>query len=215
MPYKNSIKHYLEDYHYHLYARGINKMMIFKSSSDYKYFEYLLEKYLTYGFVEKSKIGHYEVLKVSNSVSEHIDLNCYALMPNHFHLLCKNKSISGITLLMRRINTAYSSYFNKKYGRRGPLIEGCYKAVLMKTEAQFIHLSRYIHLNPVTGYLTEKPEDYSFSSYGIYLGREKSDFIEPSLIMENFSTPDKYRSFVEDRKDYQRVLQELRHFVLE
>ena len=174
MPYKNKIKIYQKDTYYHLYARGLDKMSLFKSQKDYKYFELLLEKYLTYGYIDKRKYGNYEVLVTINSAYEHIELNCYTLMPNHFHLLCKTKTDTGITILMQRVLSVYSKYFNKKYKRRGTILEGSYRAVLIETERQLVHVSRYIHLNPLKDGLVKRTSDYAFSSYKNYLMNDSS-----------------------------------------
>ena len=101
---------------------------------------------------------------------------------------------------------------NKK---KGHIFEDKFKAVHVETEEQLIHLSRYIHLNPVTSYLVEKPEDYSQSSYKIYLGEIQSDIIDTSPIISNFKSKQNYRDFVFLQKDYQRNLEKIKHLILE
>jgi predicted nucleotidyltransferase len=48
-------------------------------------------------------------------------------------------------------------------------------------------LVRYIHLNPLRAGLVDSPEDYPWSSHRIYLGIEKSEVIDPSLVLKQFS----------------------------
>ncbi|MCM8826817.1 MAG: hypothetical protein NC904_04785 [Candidatus Omnitrophica bacterium] len=78
---------------------------------------------------------------------------------------------------MSRVSNSYARYFNIKYGRRGPLWEGTFKNVLVNNDEQLLHLTRYIHLNPTTAFLVERPEDWSFSSYREYLDKEDKDKI--------------------------------------
>jgi len=70
-------------------------------------------------------------------------------MPNHFHLLVKQKEHDAITQLIRRICTAYSMVFNQRRHRVGTLFQGRYKAVLIESEEQFLYLTKYIHRNPL------------------------------------------------------------------
>jgi putative transposase len=80
---------------------------------------------------------------------------------------------------------------------------------------QLLHLSRYIHLNPVTAHLVENPEDYPFSSYKAYLGLMKLDFINPDPILNEFKSKDGYKKFVMLQKDYQRKLGKIKMLTLE
>jgi len=76
-----------------------------------------------------------------------------------------------------------------------------------------LHLTRYIHLNPVTASLVKKPEDWNFSSYKEYLGespRKICEFEEFIPIGKN-----EYKLFVEERIDYQKELAKIKHLLLE
>ncbi|PIW76390.1 MAG: hypothetical protein CO001_01645 [Candidatus Portnoybacteria bacterium CG_4_8_14_3_um_filter_40_10] len=48
---------------------------------------------------------------------------------------------------MKKLNGGYVQYFNKKHERTGTLFERKYKSVLVDSQAHFIHLPYYIHLN--------------------------------------------------------------------
>ena len=139
-------------------------MDIFKNRHDYAQFLGTIENYLSAG----------ERKTRSNLVANDINLICYCLMPNHFHLLCQNKTETGITKLMRRILTSYALFFNKRYGREGPVIQGNYRAVLIKSEEQLVHDARYIHINPGK---TIKVANYAYSSLKYYLKKEGPDWL--------------------------------------
>lgn len=201
MPRKNSIKQYVEGGYYHLYNRGVEKRNIFLDDRDYKVFLYYLKKYLAPEEPEKT-------FKEKNDLSKKIDLLAFCLIPNHFHLLVKQKTIDGITQLMSRLLTNYVMYFNKRYKRVGRLFQSVYKAVLIDSDVQLLHLSRYIHLNPYPEIIKDVKnlKNYSFSSYGDYLGERNTKWIKTEEIL-SFFTKDKsrlgykfnnYKSFVED-----------------
>ncbi|EKD85788.1 MAG: Transposase, partial [uncultured bacterium] len=157
MPAKNAIKLYLENGYYHLYNRGVEKRKIFLDEQDYSVFLSYLKEYLlpknekelqerlsdpSASSKEKDKI--LKLLRMNN-FSDEIALLSYCLMPNHFHFFVKQKNPNIIDKFMNSLCTRYTMYFNKKYERVGSLYQGVYKAVLLTTEAQFLHLSRYIH----------------------------------------------------------------------
>lgn len=138
----------------------------------------------------------------------------FCFMPNHLHFALRQEMDNGIRQFMQRLLNSYAHYYNLKYQARGHVFEGNFKAVHIETEEQLIHLSRYIHLNPVTAFLIENPEKFPYSSYKIYLNQVKDEIIDPSPVMENFN-PRSYREFILDQKDYQRKLDEIKHLVLE
>ena len=139
----------------------------------------------------------------------------YCLMPNHFHFILRQEVEEGIRKFIQRLANSFAHYFSVKHKNRGPVFEGNFKAVRVESDEQLIHLSRYIHLNPVTAFLVEKPEDYPYSSYRIYLDKEKSEMVDPSLVMAHFSGSKEYQEFVLDQKDYQRSLGRIKHLSLE
>ena len=81
-----------------------------------------------------------------------VDLICFCLMPNHFHLLLRQIEEDGIVKFVRNFQIGYSRYLNEKEKRSGALFEGQFKAVRVENDEQLIHVSRYIHLNPYSSY---------------------------------------------------------------
>lgn len=192
MPAKNTVKQFVIDGYYHIYNRGVEKRDIFLDEQDYLVFLSYLKQYLKQ---EKGSDPHTLALE--------IDLIAFCLMPNHYHLLVKQKTINGITKLTRAVCTNYVMYFNKKYDRVGTLFQGKYKAALVDNDSYILHLSRYIHLNPYPG---SDPKSYPYSSYSYYLGDKKANWLRFEDIRKNFKTAKRigpndyfsYQSFVED-----------------
>ena len=138
-------------------------------------------------------------------------------MPNHFHFLLKNLTEEGIKKFISNFQNSYAKYLNTKTGRTGSLFQQNFKAVRIESNEQLIHVSRYIHLNPVTAYIVKSTEElinYPWSSYPNYYKKEKS-YLKKDLILENFRTANDYKKFVTDQVDYQRELDKIKHFVLE
>lgn len=224
MPGRNILKIYFADGFYHIYNRGVEKKRIFLDKQDHVVFLALLKKYLTPPPTDPTKSLEMPVYK---SVYREIDLLCYCLMPNHFHLLLKQLEQDSMTKLLRRIGTSYSIYFNKKYERVGPLFQGRYKAITIDNENYLLHLSRYIHLNPFDT-LKVRPleertfQEYEWSSYPDYLGKRHTEWVKTEMILSYFADAKKktldahlkgintYQSFVESYKeDSKDILQNL------
>lgn len=209
MPAKNSLKNYVEQGHYHIYNRGVEKRDIFLDKQDCIVFLFYLKIYLSP--VEELKKLSYEIPRLNRflklNLSSEINLLSFSLMPNHFHLQLLQLSIDGIIKLMRRLATSYVMYFNDKYRRVGGLFQGRYKAVLVDSDEFLLHLSRYIHLNPMK--ISSPINFLEFSSYPYYLGEKQASWIKPQEILGYFKSSKNrypkdifsYQSFVEDFKE--------------
>lgn len=210
MPARNTIKTYLENSYYHIYNRGVGREDIFRAEQDYKIFLHFLKRYLT-----KPPESPNQVRPLWRSdLYDKINLIAYCLVPNHFHLMVKQTVKEAIAKFMQALSNSYVRYFNEKYERFGPLFQGRYKAVLVKDDSYLLHLTRYIHSNPLD--LKEvRPRgrsdliEYPYSSYGDYLGKRKKSWIHPKEILAFFKTAQKtslkdilsYQSFVENYKE--------------
>src|SRR3989339_175962 len=94
-----------------------------------------------------------------------IKILSYCIMRDHYNLLFKVQDEYSISKYISDIENSYTRYFNLKYHRKGPLWQSRYRYVLIKSNEQLLHTSRYIHLNPTTRGLVSQPEDWQFSSY--------------------------------------------------
>jgi putative transposase len=117
---------------------------------------------------------------------------------------------------MTRLINSYTRYFNTKYKRVGPVFQGVFKAVHIESDEQLIHVSRYIHLNPLVSFIiTEKNLfDYPWSSLNSFIKNDPG-FINPKPILDNFPSINDYKKFVQDHADYGRELQKIKHLTLE
>jgi putative transposase len=160
---------------YHLYNRGNNCQTIFYERENYHFFLRQLCKYFQ---------------------PEAVELVAYCLMPNYYYLLV-HLVTDDLSSLMQRFALSYTKAINKRYGRVGSLFQGRFRAVCVDRDEYMVHLSRYIHLNPVTAKLVERPEDWEFSSYREYIGLRAGTLPKTEAILSQFSLVDAYRVFVE------------------
>lgn len=201
---------------YHIFNRSVHGIPIFRGKRD---FEIFMESAMFYLQLNPpARFSIYRTnrekfpLKLDQSLVTVVN---YCLMPNHFHFTLRQEQEAGIRKFIQRVSNSFAHYFSVKYKNRGPVFEGNFKAVRVETDEQLLHLSRYIHLNPTTVYLVERPEEYPYSSYHLYLGTVNSPFVNPSIVLHQFSSPKKYQEFVLAQKDYQRSLEKIKHLILE
>jgi putative transposase len=213
VPAKNSVKEYIPNGCYHIYNRGVEKRDIFLDPQDFGVFLSYLKAYLLpkdlpglnaiidskeTTIAEKDKA--HKLLRLKNFY-ENIDLLAYVLMPNHFHLLVRQMDAEAIDAFLNALSTRYVIYFNKKYHRVGPLYQGVYKAVLVNSENQLLHLTRYIHKNPPAG------SDFP-SSLSDYLRQTNTSWLKAEEILSYFSKTNPantYSAFMNEGEDGQFI----------
>ena len=207
-------------YLYHVFTKSIAGYRIFRGDEDYsrmiemlRYYKYERPPMRFSIYQEAIEKGITSINNELSSKDTLVDLIAFCIMPTHIHLILCQLKENGISLFMQNLLNSYSRYFNVKYERKGPLWQGRFKGILIETDEQLLHLTRYIHLNPTSDGLVDHPEDWSYSSYNEYLG---------SLLngLTNFNRylvidPATYKTFVDSRKDYQQRLSEIKHLCLE
>ncbi|MCG2725706.1 MAG: transposase [Elusimicrobia bacterium] len=203
---------------YHIFNKSISRYIVFNSDVEYGRFVHTFrfcnliapndnERFSR--FIKKNINGNLENFSERTLVT----IIAYCIMPTHFHFIVKQVSDNGIAKFISKIANSYSKYFNFRHNRSGPLWQGRFKNVLIKTDEQLLHLTRYIHLNPVTAYIVNKPEEWKFSSYNEYMNSAKDKICEFSDILE--IKPALYKEFVEDNISYQRELTKIKKIILE
>ena len=129
--------------YYHLYSRGVDKRKIFLNAQDYRKFQFLM-----YVCNSEKSIILRNIGKNFDRGGTIVDVGAFCLMPNHFHILAREKIENGISLYMRKLLTGYSMYFNLKHTREGKLFDGAFKAINAGDDRYLKYLYSYIHLNP-------------------------------------------------------------------
>jgi putative transposase len=195
---------FVNEEYYHIYNRGIDKRIIFKSKRDYERFAMLLyignskEDFRLDNLLNKENKKFNEVLALERG-EPLVSIGVWCLMPNHFHLLIRQETDGGITKFMRKIGTGYSMFFNIKYQRKGSLFGGLFKSKLIGNDDDYMRqLFGYIHINPLNiafpswkyeiknspDNMKKFLESYQYSSYLDYTGEDR---VEKNIInFENF-----------------------------
>jgi REP element-mobilizing transposase RayT len=175
---------------YHVTSRGNERRRIFADDQDCR-------KFLD---IVAESVGSFWV-----------QLHCYVLMGNHFHLLLMTPE-GNLQAFMQRLNTAYTVYFNRRHRRSGHLLQGRYKAIVVEADPHLAELSRYLHLNPVRVRTHSRKEialkreiitNYRWSSFQGYISlRRREPFVTYGLVLSVVGGKDdsrgrrRYREFV-------------------
>lgn len=211
----------VQDNYYHIFNRSIAQFRIFDNAKLLDRFVQMLNLYrftdFNYRYSEFSKLtrANQEIVidQLKESGEKCVEIIAYCLMPTHFHLILKQDTESGIKDYMAKVLNSYSRYFNLSHGRKGPLWEGHFRNVLVKTDEQILHLTRYIHLNPVSAGLVNKPEDWKHSSYLEYLGDGRENLCSYNEIFDII--PSQYKKFVNDQIAYQKELSKIKNLLID
>lgn len=172
---------------YHIMARSISEVRLFRSNDDKNKFLSYLKKY-------KDMFSFY--------------VYSFCLMDNHVHLLIDSNG-ADVSKFMHNINQCYAQYYNRKYNRTGHVFGDRFKSKIADTDLSVMLISAYIHNNPkdIKGF-KQHVENYKYSSLGIYLGKWQDAFniIDKNFILQYFN-PDpvlaivRYFEFVKSRTE--------------
>jgi REP element-mobilizing transposase RayT len=129
---------------YHITSRGNERKEIYRDTGDRTLF-----------------------LAVLRQVNQRYSWLChaYCLMDNHYHLLIETPE-SNLSQGMRQLNGLYTQGFNRGHDRVGHVFQGRYRAIVIEKESHLLEVCRYVVLNPVRAKVVERPQDWSWSSYG-------------------------------------------------
>lgn len=133
---------------YHVMNRGAARKATFKNDAEMELFISLLSE------------AHSQF---------NIEIHAYCLMTNHYHLLIKTP-LANLSRAMRHINGVYTQRYNRLNQTDGPLFRGRFKAILVDSDAYLLHLTKYIHLNPLEARIVDHLNKYKWSSYEAFIG---------------------------------------------
>lgn len=149
---------------YHVYNQGNDRQNLFISDEDYIKFLKLYQKY----------------------IHPFVDTLAWCLLPNHFHFMVSVKdnrvdvkqgglSLDSVSNGFRKLLSAYSHYFNKKYNHSGSVFRPKTKSKHLEIKGKenyFINCFYYIHQNAWRHGLVAHPSLWKFSSYHFYAGNK-------------------------------------------
>jgi len=164
---------------YHVINRGCRKDNIFRRFCD-------REQFISRLAFSSQKYG--------------IIIHGYCLMDNHFHLLIETPN-EKLSEFMQLLQSGYANWFKVRYKMVGPLFQSRFKSVLVEDESYLVTLSAYIHLNPVRAKMVYDPSDYEWSTCELYLKNERSELVDPSMVLEYAGGVENYKFIMSEMID--------------
>lgn len=208
---------------YHIFNRSIARAEIFSQRNNLRRIFEIVDYYRFSQTIRLSKFKSMpasfkeDYLKTFKKIIPLVEIYVFAFMPNHHHFLLKQLQDRGISKFVSNLQNSFAKVFNLKNDRDGALFQNSFKAKRVETDEQFIHVSRYIHLNPVTSYLIEfdKLASYPWTSFPAYAKGEQIPFLNTEFLLKMSGSKQSYIKFVSDQVDYQRKLALIKDLILE
>jgi putative transposase len=137
----------LADGIFHVTARGVDKMDIYRDTEDRRTFVALFAAALRrYAW----------------------DLHTVCLMTNHYHLVLETP-VERMSRGMQWLNGAYGRIFNDRWARTGHLFGERFYSNPIEDDDELLDTCRYVIWNPVRAGLCERPDQWPWSAsrYGL------------------------------------------------
>ncbi|MDP3764242.1 MAG: transposase [bacterium] len=200
-----------EGEYYHIYNRGVEKRNIFLNDNDKWRFMTLLLIFQGKGHIDNMqrivKLVQHSMLNKEPFddilLNKKVELICFCLMPNHYHLILKEIKNGGISSFGQRLGNSYTKYFNTKYKRTGHLFGGRFQTVHITQNTYLKHLSSYIHNNLTELNNWKKLEnEYFWSSLPDYVNKNRWDkFLNPEIILNQFRGKNDYLNYIKNNRN--------------
>ena len=130
---------------YHALNRGNSRTAIFRKDSDYDAFEQILA----------DALARYPV-----------QLFCYQLMPNHWHLVLRPTQDGAMSQFLRWVTATHTMRYHAHYKTSGTghVYQGRFKSFPIQDDAHFLTVCRYVERNALRAGLTTRAEDWRWGS---------------------------------------------------
>lgn len=208
--------------YYHIYNRVMFSMPEFRVSKNADRLEqaFLLANSTksaeAFQFLRNNKDASLkDAIEITKQGNKLVDVLCYSIMPDHYHLLVKEIQENGIVNFVRKCDISISKYINISQDRKGPLFESFFKSKHVSTNEYLIHLSVYIHLNPLDFISGKEWRQHKLKNWTNvknnllkYKWSSLKSFLNPSeenkiisgqqIILDQFNTGENYESFLRD-----------------
>jgi putative transposase len=149
---------------FHVYARGNDKRPIYGDDEDRRTYLRML---------------------AGTVLERNWRLFAFCLMENHLHLLVQTPE-PNLGAGMQRLHGVYAQRFNQRHQRSGHLFQGRYGAVRVLSDGQLWTVAAYLALNPVRAGLSERPEEWSWSSYGAVINGGQPSWLDAQGLLDYF-----------------------------
>lgn len=201
---------FVEGEYYHIYNRGTDKRSITMSKEDSDRFVTSLDFFNSYEV--RGSIRDNESPRSSTPGKRKgalVQIICFCLNPNHYHLLITPIVEDGVSKFMQRLGTGYTNYFNKTHERSGALFQSAFKARRITSDADLRKMSGYVNLNHTVHALSGEDLKLVRSSWNEYTkeaqGAHTVGLCEKDIVLSQFNSVRDYKIFAQAQaKEVQR-----------
>lgn len=182
---------------YHIYNRGTDKRPVFLKDNDFARFFQSLDEFNSVEPIGSLFEHSFRKDQLGRPASKLVNVICYCLNPNHYHLILEQCVENGVSEFMKRLNGGYTKYFNLKYKRNGVLFQGRFKATHIDSNEYLLHVSCYVNLN---NRVHKLKQNQFLSSWDEYINNPRISLCKKNIIFDQFS-PREYEAFAEEALD--------------
>lgn len=212
---------FVPDNYYHIYNRTIFKMPEFKNNRNC---ERLSQAFLLANWTESTRAFQFlrnhkdatieDAFKIAEKGERLVDILCYVIMPDHYHLLLRERKEGGISQFVRKCDISIAKYINISNERKGTIFESRFQSKYIDTNEYLLHLSLYIHLNPLDfifgknwrshglkNWQVQKKKllNYPWSSLNFFLNNQENKIISGTeIILDQFINSKEYDTFLRE-----------------
>lgn len=217
--------------YYHVFNRGVDKRRVFLDEADYGRFTIslqllniqensLMERWRDFKkFNPRAKLKEFLDHQKIDFENKLVEIICFCLNPNHYHLILKQLEERGIEIFMHKLGTSHTNFFNKKNDRSGSLFQGPFKSVHMTSNDQLLYLSAYVNTN----YYVHGCEKSLSLAQGVwphsslldYLGERNETLFDKKIVLDQFGNVAEYKKYIRANVKHFREKKEMEECRLE
>lgn len=208
---------------YHVFNKSIAHQPIFDNTDNLKK---IIKIVNYYRYKQKIKLSKFYSLpnRIQNEYIEEaheglplVEIYSFTFMPNHYHFLLRQLQDKGISRFISDVQNSFAKNFNLINDRNGSLFQTGFKSRRIAYEEDFFHISRYIHLNPVTSNIIKFNEliDYPYTSLNWYSNNNLNKFVNTEYLLNHFQNLSNYIKFLENQVEYQQKLKRIKDLLIE
>jgi len=183
---------------YHVFNRGVDKRLIFQEPADTTRFLQSIKEFNTLEPIGSLFEISFEKKKIKKATKPLVHIIAYCLNQNHYHLLMKQVTYSGISNFMNRLNGGYSRYSNTKDQMDSSIFQGRFKAIQVDNNNYLLHLSVYINLNNKVHQLGDRVAKLVRSSMGEYENYKPDNICKKDIVLKQFKNSKDYVQFCKE-----------------
>lgn len=196
---------------FHIIYRGVDGRNIFSDDRDRARFVHDLYEFNDTKpadtYTQRQNIGH----DMSDIRERIVAVHGWKLMTNHVHLLLSERAERGLSIFLQKMR-GYGRYFNERHKRHGRLFDTT-KKVRIKSEAHFLYILHYVHLNGLDDFPAargwrerDKGSIQNVNAALAHLKKDRWSSVRDYCGMKNFPSILTREPFETDARAYERSL---------